>query len=101
MWLWVRVPLQSLREQSVRIKTNYSLFLELFSSVPLDSILGTFSFIIFLNNLFLFIKKASLHNYADDNTLSAFTTDIDDLIEVFTDGITKNNWLVKIKPNDS
>ena len=33
----------------------------------------------------MFIKKASLHNYADDNTLSAFATDIDDLIEILTD----------------
>ena len=33
----------------------------------------------------LFIKKASLHSYATDNTLSAFATDIDDLIEILTD----------------
>ena len=34
---------------------------------------------------FLFIKKASFHNYADDNTLSAFATNTDDLIEILTD----------------
>ena len=33
----------------------------------------------------MFIKNNSLHNYADDNTLSAFTSDIDDLIEILTD----------------
>ena len=47
--------------------------------------LGTLLLNIFLNVIFLFIKKASLHNYADDNTLSAFATDIDDLIEILTD----------------
>ena len=33
----------------------------------------------------MFIKNVSLYNYADDNTLSAFTSDIDDLIEILTD----------------
>ena len=66
------------RKKSVRIKTNYSSFLELLSGVPQGSIPETL-FNIFLNDLFLFIKKASLHNYADDNTLSAFATNIDDL----------------------
>ena len=32
----------------------------------------------------MFIKKALLHNYADGNTLSAFATNIDDLIEILT-----------------
>ena len=65
------------RKKFVRIKINYSSFLELLSGVPQGSIPETL-FYIFLNDLFLFIKKASLHNYADDNTLSAFATNIDD-----------------------
>ena len=73
------------RKQSVRIKNNYSSFLELLSGVPQDSILGTLLFSIFLNDFFLFIKEALLHKFADDNTLSAFVTDIDDLIEILTD----------------
>ena len=72
-------------KQSVRIKTNCSSFLELLSGAPQDSILRTLLFNVFLNDLFLFIKNASLHNIADDNTLSAFTTDIDDLIETLKD----------------
>ena len=43
----------------------------------------------------MFIKKASLHNYADDNTLSAFATDIHDLIEILTDESQKTiDWLI-------
>ena len=33
----------------------------------------------------MFIKKASLHNYVNDNTLSVFATDIDGLIQILTD----------------
>ena len=30
----------------------------------------------------MWIEQASLHNFADDNTLSAFATSIEDLIEI-------------------
>ena len=72
-------------KECVRIKTNGNCFQELISGIEQSSILGTLLFNIFLNVTFLFIKKASLHNHADDNTLSAFATDIDDLIEILTD----------------
>ena len=91
------------RKESVRIKTNHSSFLELLSGEPQGFIIGTLLFNIFLNNLFLLIKKALLHNYADDNTLSAFATDIDDLIEILMDESQKEiDWLklnqMKINP---
>ena len=42
----------------------------------------------------MFIKKASLHNYDDDNTLSTFATDIDDVIENLTHESQETiNWL--------
>ena len=50
------------------------------------------------------IKKASLHNYAEDNTLSAFATDIDDLIKILMvesqetiDWLRLNQMIVNIK----
>ena len=72
-------------KECVRNKTNGNCFLELISGIEQSSILGTLLFNIFLNVIFLFVKKASLHNHADDNTLSAFATDIDDLIEILPD----------------
>ena len=48
----------------------------------------------------MFIKKVSLHNYADDNTLSAFATDIDDLTDESqktTDWLKLNQMIVNSK----
>ena len=38
-----------------------------------------------LNNLFMFIKKPDLHNFADDDTISAFYNDLDLLIFTLTE----------------
>ena len=43
---------------------------------------------------FCFFKKASLHNHANDNTVPAFATDIDDLIKIPTDKSQKTiDWM--------
>ena len=61
--------------------------LELMSGVPQGSVLGALLFDIFLIVLYLFITKSSLHDYADDDTLSGYSSDLislnDILIEEF------------------
>ena len=72
----------SKRKQAVRINNTYSSFQEIISGVPQGSVLGPILFNVFINDLFIFIKDASLHNYADDNTISAFSKTLPELIEI-------------------
>ena len=82
------------RKPSVRINNVYSTFLELISGIPQWSVLGALLLNIFLNDLHFFIEKASLHNYTDDNTLSAYLSDLNSLIDILTEeSQTTINWL--------
>ena len=68
------------RKQSVRINNTYSSFQTILSGVPQGSVLGPILFNVYLNDLFLFIKQATLYNYADDNTLACFSKTLPDLV---------------------
>ena len=68
------------RKQCVRINNTYSSFQEVISGVPQGSVLGPILFNFYINDLFLFIKEATLHNYADDNTLAYFSKSMPDLV---------------------
>ena len=45
---------------------------EIISGVPHGSILGPILFNLSIDDLFFFIEIASMHNFADDNNLSAW-----------------------------
>jgi len=58
------------RKQRVKIGKVHSSWTETIKGVSQGSILGPLIFNIFINDIFYFIEKSRLNNYADDNTLS-------------------------------
>ena len=57
------------RQQRISINSSFSDWTEVITGVPQGSILGPLLFNIFLNDIFMFILKCHLCNYADDNAL--------------------------------
>ena len=70
------------RKQSVQINNTHSSFGNIISGVPQGSIVGPILFNLSINDLFYIIEKASIFNFADDNTLSAFSKTIEGLLHI-------------------
>ena len=67
------------RNQCVRINDKKSDFQNIISSVPQGSITGPILFNFSINDLFFFVSSASMHNFADDNSLSATARTVTEL----------------------
>ena len=59
------------RSQCVRINDRKSDFQKIISGVPQVSIAEPILFNFLINDLFFFVSSASMHSFADDNSLSA------------------------------
>ena len=64
----------------MRINNINSDFLNVISGVPQGSIVGSMLFDCFFKDFFYVIETA--HNFADDNTLTAFANNIQNLIHI-------------------
>ena len=63
------------------------------SDVPQCSIFGPI-FYIFFSDFFFFISKASVHNFADDNTLASFASTLKEFLPILESEFqTAMNWL--------
>ena len=72
------------KKQSVKVK-ELSGFLQLIKSgVPQGSILGLILFNVFINDIYFSLQE-DLHNFADDNTVSAIAASLQALPEVLTE----------------
>ena len=79
------------RKQCVKSRNSFSLLKLIPSDIPQGSILGPILFNIFMNDIF-FLLSFDLHNFADDNTVTAVAETVQDLInslEVKTSNATE------------
>ena len=68
------------RKQCVKNNNIFSFFKQIVSGVPQGSILGPILFNIFINDIFVMLSADDIHKFADDNTITALSEIIQDLI---------------------
>ena len=92
------------RIQRTKVNGSYSSWRELLSGIPQGSILGPLLFNIFINDIFFFLDKTKIANYADDNTTYAIENDIMELLKTLeTETYSVLNWfrINEMKPNQN
>ena len=92
------------RKQRVKLGPHHSEWTDIVRGVPQGSILGPLLFNVFIADIFHFLDKSSLYNYADDNTLSYAHSNSDTLIHTLQQDCTSTlQWfnINQMKANPS
>ena len=69
------------RKQRTKVNNSYSSWKNIQCGVPQGSILGPLLLNIFINDIFFFIKKTKIANYADDSTTYTSEENIESLLK--------------------
>ena len=81
------------RVQRVKINSDFSDWMETKQGVPQGSNLGPLLFNIYINDIFLYLNKCNLCNYADDNTIWLSSTDMNELTDdLESEAAILNKW---------
>ena len=65
----------------MKIGSSYSVWNEIKRGVPQGSILGPLLFNVFINDIFMFIEKTEVCNFADDNTIYHCGEDLSNILQ--------------------
>ena len=82
------------RKQRIKINSSYSNRYDIVQGVPRGSILGPLLFNSFVNDLFLFIERTKICNFADDNIIYSCQNDLKTILEDlrYDDIVTLLRW---------
>ena len=90
------------RKQRTKVNSSYSDWYDIIRGVPQGPILGLLLSNLFINDLFLFLKRTNIYNFGDDNTIYRCDSFLEIILEdVQNDPKILLNWfeINSMKPN--